>query len=172
MALQSRQYAILSAIRSTILADADLVAAVSTWRLEKLAFHRGATWSPGAYVSPLVGLEPPHENSLDQLDVRALVGIVDGTAEGDPQSGLESGLARIERVEDIFRNKGVNDAPVPLRNLSSVYSGADRFTFQYVTIEQADRFMAAALANGYDFSATIVKVSITVPRRDTRNLGA
>lgn len=175
MALRSRQYAIMQRLKASLEADPDLAALTPApdWKLRKLSFHMGATWTAGYYISPIVGAEPAHETQQDELQIRQLIGIVDPAHEGDLEGGMDSSLARIERVEDIFRNKGGNEAPAALRTLNAIYAGSeDAFAFQKVEVESADRFEVAALGLGYDLSACIVVVSITVPRRNVSSYGA
>lgn len=181
MALVARQYKLMDAVRTTLRAESDLSASLNnadSWRLHKLSFHRGATWKAGSYISPLVGLEAPYENKTDRIDVRILAIIVDGVNEGDPAIGLETGLARIERVEDIFRKKAGSEMPYLFQvdgtgfsRASAGLSGSDNFVVQLLDIEPADRFIAGAAQLGYDASATIIKASITVSRRNVSALG-
>lgn len=158
-------------IKSALDADPDLAAVPLAWKLRKLSFHAGATWEPGAYISPLAGLEPYHETQIDGLVIRCLVGIVDPSNEGDLEAGLETSLARIERVEAIFRNKSGAEAPAALRAITGAAS-AEGAAFQQSQIESADRFAAAAFRLGYDLSATIVLVQLTAPRFNSSTYGS
>lgn len=171
MALKSQQYEICKKIKAILDADADIGGA-NLWRIRKLAFHQEAKWSAGYYVVPLTIADGYHETQQDLIEFRQLVAIIDPAQEGDLETGLETGLARVERVESIFRNRAGGDAPAGLMALNSVLTGDDRMAFQKSSVSPADRFVAAALAKGYDCSATIVSVFITTLRRNVSTLGA
>ena len=165
MSLLSRQNEVMKAIKATIEAHADLAAYV--WRIQKLTMHRGAVWNPGYYISPLSPEEIDNETQLDIIDYRSLVAVVNPAEPTLTGSTLANHLAIIERVEDLFRNKGGKYASTALRNLNTVGTGANLFTFQQCLVRPADRFVAAAFGFGYDCSATIVHVRVQVPRRLT-----
>ena len=163
MALISRQYLVCQAIQTALLADADIGSI--DWTIRKLSLHRGATWSPGAYISPLTGVEVPFETQLDRVDIRALVAYIFPTEPALEDSNLITQLGTIERVEDIFRNKSGKYAPQALRDLDSAAVSPDNMSFQLATVEPGDRFVAAAWAMGFDASACVVKIQLNLPRR-------
>lgn len=170
MALKSQQFEICKKLKAILDADAD-IGGVDKWRVRKLGFHQEAKWEAGWYVVPLTSSDSYHETQQDQIEFRQLVAIIDPANEGNLEAGLEIGLARIERVESIFRQRAGGNAPAGLMALNSVLTGADQMAFQKSEVSPADRFVAAALAKGYDCSATVVSVFITTLRRDVSLLG-
>jgi hypothetical protein len=170
MALVARQYLTLIAIRNTLNADTEIASEQSPWVAVKLNLHRGKTWEPGKYLSPLTPVDQPHENQMDRLVLRYLAAYMVPNEQALSDAQFEAQLAVIERVEDIFRRKGGRFAPSQLRNLTA--AEPNNFSFQFTDCVPADRFIAAAWAAGYDASATIIQVHIDVPRRDVSTLGA
>lgn len=174
MPLVSRQYEIAKKIQSILQADTALQSLAPTWKIRKFSFARGKTWDPGYYVSPINLQEFAHESQQDEADFRFLVSAVDPQSEGSNVSRLEECLALIERVENIFRNRAGLTAPAGLRALNALYptSTDGHMAFQCSQIEPAERFVAAALAAGFDVSATIVKVKVTFLRPSVSTLGS
>jgi len=173
MSLNSRQYTIGQAIKSVLEDDTDLTAAgFATWKHQKLPIHRGATWDEGAYIAPLIPVEESNETRKDFVTYRFAAAIVDIGEAALTGANLSGNLAAIERVEDIFRNRGHRDAPAGMTDLNTDLTGADAFAFQKTFLSPADRFVAAAWQLGYDISATVINVSVNFARRDVSTLGA
>lgn len=170
MALVGRQYLTLIALRDTLNADTEIASTGSPWKAVKLNLHRGKPWEAGKYISPLTPIDRPHENQMDRLVLRFLAAYMVPNEQALSDAQLESQIAVIERVEDIFRRKGGRFAPPKLRNLTA--TAPNNFSFQFTDCVPADRFIAAAWASGYDSSAVVIQVHIDVPRRDVSTLGA
>lgn len=170
MTLRSRQYVAMQAIAETLRADADIGTGASlTWRTVKLTINRSKPWERGNYISPLTPTEGNGETGLHRLVLRYLIASLNPN-EQDLTDGLESQMAIIERVEDIFRTKPRRKTPPLL--LAMTTTAPDNFAFQFTQIVPADRFIAAAWSMGYDAAATEVQVHIDIPHRDFSSLGA
>ena len=166
MALVSRHYKICEAVRESIIADSEIVAVVSEWRIQKKFWNRYQPWEPGGFVIPQRRASPVYENELNEYIMPVLVGVV-WPADASLQSGLEARMALCERIENTFNRTGRDRAPAPMVALSSEFTGADQFAFQGCEITPGDQFMDGAFARGFDAFATTVNVRVTARKRDS-----
>jgi hypothetical protein len=124
------------------------------WKIQKLAAHRQAKWLAGAYLSPMIGYDQAYENVNDLIVVRTLAVIVN-PSELNLQEGMHDEMKLIRRVELIFRNRTIKDAPYSVRQLNSL-TPDPLWRYQITNIEPADRFLAQAFQMGYDVCATVL----------------
>jgi len=170
MTLRSRHYETMTAIATALSDSASGIGL--TFQVRKKAIHAGTTWLPGAYVAPMQSRPLPFETGLDMVAYRSLVAIIDPSSEGDAVAGLESNLAKIERVEDIFRNKSYGTAPHSLRALQDSFAEPEPFIIERIYYEPTpERFVQKALADGYDLNGVVIVVEAKVRRPDYSTLG-
>ena len=169
MAVGSRFYLILNAIADTLNNDADI--GTRNFKVRKKPYNRGSKWLPGAFVSPAPsGVQSPyHEVQEDELVFRCTVVIVN-QSDSDLVSGMESHLAHIERVEEIFRNKSNSFLPSTMRALNTQFA-TDNTAGKYAQCSLSmtnvipDRtFVDPAFEAGYDASGCVVEVRVRVQR--------
>lgn len=169
MTLVSRHYAVLTAIRDTLDADADLTGLNPTIR--KKAYNRGSSWDPGLWVVPYSRTEKPHENVTDESSFDCAV-IYASPEDQDLTSNLEQHLGVSERVMAIFKNKAGSQAPYLLRQLDSELASEGQTKFERSDAKQGPQFPDEAFRSGYDVSAVIVTVTLIFLRYNSSQLGA
>jgi hypothetical protein len=134
-----------------------------SWTIQKIAAMRGKSWVAGAYLSPLLGFDSPgYENVNDKITTRTLVVIVN-PSELKIVSGMEGEMQKIRRVEDIFRNATMRNAPYSVKQLNSL-SPDPGWRYQITRIEQADRFLSSVFSSGYDVCATVLATEFIIHR--------
>lgn len=173
MAISSRHYAILEAIKATCNNDSDL--AVRAFKTRKKPYNRGATWLAGGFVTAMRMTSPYHENQGDELIYQCRVTIVD-PKDSDLTDGMASHMAAIERVQEIFRRKAHGFMPTTMRALNTTFatavtagSYADS-TIQATDCEMDQLFVDPAFEAGFDASSAIITVRVTVNRYDSTAL--
>jgi len=134
-----------------------------TWKVQKLSAHSQKRWEAGAYLSPVLGFEPPgYENATDKITVRTLACLIN-PSEMALVTGMHDELKKMNRVEAIFRQKSGAAMPASLRALNTIDPDPG-WRVQITRIQPADRFVASAFQLGYDASATIIETEITLAR--------
>lgn len=134
-----------------------------TWQVQKLAWHRNKKWEAGAYISPLVGSDQQgYENANDLIRVRTLAAIIN-PSEMQIQEGMHGEMQLMRRVELIFRNAGVRNAPYSVQQLNAI-TPDPLWKYQITRTEPADRFLAPAFQAGYDVCATVLVTEFTIAR--------
>ena len=175
MAVGSRFYLILNAIADTLNNDADL--AVRSFKVRKKPYNRGSTWLAGAFVCPApkgVG-SPTFEVQSDELIFPCNVVIVD-PKDADLTSGMESHMAHIERVEEIFRNKSAAFIPATMRALNATFDTATtagkfaKTVLQMTQVQPDKTFVDAAFEAGFDASGCLVNVKVQIGRFNSASL--
>ena len=175
MAVGSRFYLVLNAIADTLNNDPDIGS--RNFMVRKKPYNRGAKWAPGAFVSPAPsGTQSPyHEVQSDELIFRCTVVIVN-PSDADLTDGMESHMAHIERVEEIFRNKSNSFLPATMQALNTQFA-TDFAAGKYAqcSISATDvvpdkTFVDPAFEAGYDASGCLVTVRIRVQRLDSTDL--
>lgn len=133
------------------------------WKIQKIAAMRGKNWIAGAYLCPLIGFDAPgYENTSDLITTRTLAVIVN-PSELKIEDGMHGEMKKIRRVETIFRNASIRNAPASVVALNSL-SPDPFWRYQITRIEQADRFMGQAFGSGYDVCGTVLATEFTIAR--------
>jgi hypothetical protein len=173
MALVSKHYETMTAIRSAIIADADIIAQIpaARWRLQKKPWHRNQKWLAGAYICPLQRQKPAHENRMVKIIVPVLVSLV-WPSDGALTTNQEAELEIIERIEQIFEFKGQSMAPAPLRLLGNGYTGANAYVFEQCYVTPGDQFVDGAFQDNFDALACVITVELEAVKTDESLLGA
>lgn len=172
MALISKQFEVMQAIKASIEADAEIAAIQPTWRLQKRPWHRYFKWEPGAYIVPVRSALPPFENRVRQYDFRTLVVAV---YPGDQNltDKLGERLAIHERIDTFFAYTPMALLPAPMQALLSKYSGTDnQYALEKTTAEPGEQFAEGAFQAGLDAIASLITVTLTGPKQDYSSLGS
>lgn len=173
MALTSRQFKIATAVRSSVVADTDLIAAIPAdqWRIQKRPYHRTQRWADGGHIVPMKWRNPPHENATLRMICPILVAAV-WTDEAGLTDEQEARLGVQERIADIFAWNGRTKSPAPMVALNSALTGSAAFVFEQTFVEPGDSFMDSAFMAGLDFVSVVVNVQIVAAKVDYSTLGA
>lgn len=173
MALGSRHYKILEAVRSSIILDTDITDAIPAddWRIQKQPWHRTQTWAVGGTIAPTRRRPVPHENAVNKLIVPCVVAVV-YPSEGSVTDQQEARMQVIERVEDLFSFQGRTKCPPPMLALDTAFTDSNKFSFEQTSVDPGDLFIDFALQKGFDAMATVVNVDIVYQKNDYSSLGA
>lgn len=172
LALISKQYEIMQAIKASIEADAEIVAVQPTWRLQKRPWHRYFKWEPGAYIVPVRSALPPFENRVRQYDFRVLVVAVYPSDQSLTEA-MAQRLAVHERIDTFFSYTPMALLPAPMQALLLKYSGTNnQYSLEKTTVEPGEQFAEGAFQAGLDAIASLVTVTVTGPKQDYSTLGA
>lgn len=174
MALISKHYLIATAIKAALNGDAELVAAIPTtqWKVQKKAWHRGMTWTPGCYVVPLRGSKLVHENRNLRIIFDTVVAAV-WPADADLTINMEAELALQERIDMIFSGQGRTTMPGSLRGLDLIGVGtANHFNVEHTDSRPGENFMSGAFERGFDAFASIISVTVVTAKLNASTLGA
>ena len=173
MALISRHYEIMEAIRSSIIADADIVAAIPAdrWRIRKKPWSRNQKWKPGALICSLRREKPAHENETALTICPVLVSLI-WPSDGSLVSDQDVESAVMERIEQIFEWKARTKSPAPMRALDALHTGANKYIFQRCTVQPGEPFVEAAFRDGFDALACVITVDIQSTITNESTLGA
>lgn len=166
MALVSKHFEIMTAIRSAIVADTDLIAAIpaTRWRIQKRPWFRTQPWNPGARICPLRRQNPPHENAVLRVIYPVLVSVA-WPKDTDLVTGLDTESAVVERIEQMFAYKGKRNVPGPLRTLGDTHVGTPaHYYFEQSLVQPGDQFVEAAFIAGFDAIATVIEVHVGMPK--------
>jgi hypothetical protein len=178
MALRSRHYQVLTAVRDSVVADAELTGAsgppftAAQWRIQKKPWHRKLSWQPGAYVTALRRQYPDFENTKHRIVFPALVAMVWPQETQDLTLDYEVQLAAAERVENLFANKGRTRCPAPMLSLDTVFSDGYEFKFEMTSVEPGEVYMDSAFQSGYDAAAVVINVDCLANKWDSSTVGA
>lgn len=164
MALVSRHFEAIQAIKQAIMADADIVAAVPNWREQKHPYNRYQRWRAGATLAPIMRQFPAHENRVHRIILPVLVSIA-WPSDSELQTDMSAECAVIERIEEMFASKGAGTAPTPLRNLTSLHTGNDAYAFEQTQVRPGDAFIEPAFASGFDAAAIVIEVYVSKVKR-------
>lgn len=172
MALGSRHYKILEAIRDTIVAESDIVAVVPAdqWRVQKKPWHRTQSWDNGGTIAPIRRQSPTHENKILRYVMPCIVAIA-FPSNGGLRNAQESRMALLERIENLFAFQGKTTSAAPMVALDSAFADENKFVFEQTRIDPGEMFIDGALQAGLDAMAVVVNVDITAAKQDYSSLG-
>lgn len=158
MALESKHFDIMTAIRSAIVSDSNITASIAAdrWIIQKRPWYRSQRWQPGARICALQRSYPAHENAIVKIIMQTLVSMC-WPSDGSLVAGLEDELAVMERIEEMFAWKGHNNAPSTLRAMNAL-----PIWFEQCTVEPGGQFIESMLRDGYDGLAVVVTVEVVV----------
>jgi len=175
MASGSRFHAILTAVAATLNADADLTSRV--FKVRKKPYNRGSTWLPGAFVTPAPrGVTSPFNTVQEDELVFPCNVVIVNPSDSDLTSGMESHMAHIERVEEIFRNKSAAFLPATMRALNATFDTATtagkyaKTVLQMTQVMPDKTFVDPAFEAGFDASGCLVFVRVTALRFNSSSL--
>lgn len=173
MALVSRQFEVMQAIRSAIVADTDISAVIpaASWIIQKRPWSRNRAWIEGALICALDRQKPAHENSVVKIICPTLVALT-WPSDGSLVGSMNSEMALMERIEQIFEFKGRTNAPAPLRALDALHSDRNKYVFQHCFVQPGAQFTEGALRAGFDSLACVITVEIQAVKTDESALGA
>lgn len=173
MALVSKHFEILTAVRAAIIADTDLAAAIPAvrWIRQKRPWFRTQPWLAGGRICPLRRQNPPHENRLLRVIYPVLVSLA-WPKDQALADGLEAESAVIERIEQIFALKGGATMPAPLALLGSTYvNTVNAYEVEQTVVQPGDPFVESAFHAGFDAVACVIEVYVLAPKTDESTLG-
>lgn len=172
MALISKQFEVMTAIRASIIADAEITAVVPNWRLQKRPWNRFYKWETGGFIVPIRSAIPAFENRVRAYEYRILVASV-YPGDQDLTNEMANRLAVHERIETYFAYTPMALLPAPLQALFSKYPGTNnQYSLERTVAEPGEQFTEGAFQAGLDAMATLVTVTLTGPKQDYSALGA
>lgn len=174
MALFSRHYKVLEAVKDSLTADTDLTAQVplARWRIQKKPWHRTQSWETGAHVVQVDREYPVHENRCEKIVFPVLVVVVWPGSDGDLTGNQEARMGVQERIEKIFNRKGRTMAPAPILALDSSGTGDDEFRFEQTLVQPGQAFISGAFEQGIDAVSCVIRVECIADKVDYSSLGA
>ena len=155
-------YNFMAAVKTVLDADTDI--GLTNWRIQKLLVNRTKPWDAGGYICPLLAASAGgHENLNDMLVKRTLVAFV---RPGDMSliANLEDQMKKMHRIDEIFRNRGLTKIPAAISSLNDA-AATQKWNYQKMTVEPAERFIASAFSDGYDASGVIIR-AVFISARD------
>lgn len=178
MTLDSRHYEILTRVRSTLIADTDLVAAIpdTRWTVSKQPYHVFYKWQDGVNIVPVASEFIDNENQMQERAYSVLVSAVN-LNEQELTTNLEERLAFMERVEEIFCYKPKAKMPYLFSHSSGglnawkLDTDPMHMTFQFCRVEPGNRFLESLFQQNHDGNAVIISTHVNVKPQDHSTLG-
>lgn len=173
MALGSRHYKILEAVRSSIILDSDITAVIPSarWRVQKKPWHRTQSWESGGTIAPVRRLSPAHENKMLRYVMPCVVAVA-YPSDGGLTDNQETRMALMERIENLFAFQGPTTCPPPMLALDGQFADQNDFAFQQTTVDPGEMFVDGAIQDGLDAMALVVNVDVIAVKQDYSSLGA
>jgi hypothetical protein len=162
----------MAAIRESIIADAEILAVVPAWRVQKRPWNRYFKWDVGGLIVPIRSAIPPFENRVRRYDFRVLVAAI-YPSDQDLTTSMAPRLAVHERIDSFFAFTPTAFLPAPMQALFSKYTGTgDQYSLEATQSEPGEQFAEGAFQAGLDVIASLVTVTLTGPKQDYSTLGA